>query len=1192
MEVKVSLLLKTLEMQGFKTFVDKTKLEFGPGITCIVGPNGSGKSNIVDAIAWVLGEQSARVLRGSHMEDVIFAGSERRRPVGLAEVTLTLDNSDGGLPLDFPEIAVTRRLIRSGESEYRINKSPCRLRDIQELFLDTGAGKEKFAIIGQGKLEEILTAHPEERRAFLEEVAGISRYRWRKEQVMKKLTETEQNLVRLKDILQELRLQLEPLEQEAKRARRYLKLVQAVQLVELIQQAAKLKDLAARRDESCRLKQVLQEKLAGLHREQERITLALEGKSREVEEALARRHSLQRELQEVTARLERARGEQRFLQEKWETLAARLKEYAREISSLEEEHGALFDEQERARQRLEVTRREEEDLQREISRLETALRELEALKDREMNRMARLRHELRQIEGGIAALRDERARLDERRGLEQRDLGSRENELKELERSWQRLQAEIRAWREELQGMEAGLEALETEKQSLASELAWYEEELRGLRRRIRAGEERRQMAIAHLKVLRQAQREREGLGEGVKAVLTASEQGQIDAEIIGVVAEKIAVPPGLERALDIALGSAAQNILVRTARDAEEAIKFLKETGRGRATFLPLEWLAGRSLPVTSRGILQEDGVLGVASDLVQYEPDLQPAIQYLLGQTIVVTELRKALALAPRLKNPLRLVTLDGDLIHPQGPITGGTAYKRRGVFRQATEIRRWERELEEVEAELTSVVQEEKEKTSALEEGRRRLTRLEREIDAVGSKIHLLMQKLSDAGEECRKLEEKIKNKREELAQITSASQEAAQRKNNLEDQLTTLGTRQRELQQELESGREALAEVEESLRQHQQELAGTRARWETLKVTARELEVGLTSLARRLENLARRRVELQNRQEDDLRASQSLKDQCEDLEKNVRHLAEACAGLEASLKEQEEAARKSQEEQGQLQVRREELSRQVASLSSRLQREEINLVRLETALEHGYRELTTLYGKNWEERAAKPRPHLTRRAEEVKTRLASELGKLGEVNPGAIHEYERMCRRYQELCGEVADLEGGRVALQRALQEIDAFMAQKLEITLQAVQKAFGSLFSELFGGGAAELVLTGEGDILQAGVDIIARPPGKKSQHLALLSGGEKALTALAFIFALLKVRPRAFCIFDEIDTALDDANVLRFARLLRSFADHTQFIVVSHRQGTMEAADVLYGVTMEEEGVSRLVSVRMEQISA
>ncbi|MBE3580715.1 MAG: chromosome segregation protein SMC [Thermoanaerobacteraceae bacterium] len=1192
MEVKVPLFLKTLEMQGFKTFVDRTRLDFGPGITCIVGPNGSGKSNIVDAIAWVLGEQSARVLRGAHMEDVIFAGSEKRRPVGLAEVTLTLDNGDGGLPLDFPEVAVTRRLTRSGESEYKINKTPCRLRDIQELFLDTGAGKEKFAIIGQGKLEEILTAHPEERRAFLEEVAGISRYRWRKEQVLKKLAETEGNLMRLRDILQELRSQLDPLEEEAKRARKYLKLLQALQLVELIQQAAELRDLAAQRDESSRRKELWSQKLAGLYREEERITAALEGKGGEVDEALARKHSLERELQEMTARLEQSRGEQRLLQEKLTTLVGRLEEYTREIASLEEEYAALSGEQERTRQRLEDIGREEGDLQGEISRLEGTIRELEVQKDREVEGIARLRQELRRLEEGMAALRDERARLDERRSLEQRDVGSRQNELKELECRHQRLEAQRAAWRQELKALEAGLEALETEKHSLAGEVAWCEGELRGLRHRIRAGEERRHKALAHLEVLRQAQGERGAFGEGVKAVLAAAEEGRLKAGIIGVVAEKIAVPAGLERALDVALGAAAQNILVRTARDAEEAIKFLKETRRGRATFLPLEWLTGRPLPVMFRWIMQEDGVLGVASDLVQYAPDLQPAVQYLLGQTIVVRELKKALTLAPRLKNPLRLVTLDGDLIHPQGPITGGSSHKRRGIFWQAAEIRRWEQELEEVEAELTSLRQEEKEKASALEESQRRLARVEREIDGLGGKIHLLMQKLSDGEEECRSLEEKIKSKRRELDGLALWTREAAEREKTLEDRFTALDARQKELQGELDSRQEELARVEETLRQHQQELAGTRSRWETLRVTARELGAHLTSLVRRLESLARRAEELQVRREEDRRAGRSLEERQQDLEKTVGELSGACARLAALLREQEEAVRKAQEEQARLLARREEVSRQLRSLASKLQREEISLARLEAALEHGYRELTALYGRNWQDRVARPRPHLSKRAGEAKARLKAEIEKLGEVNPGVIHEYERVCRRYRELSTEVADLEGGRDTLQRALQEIDAFMAQKLETTLQAVQEAFASVFSELFGGGSAELVLTGEDNILQAGVEIMARPPGKKLQHLGLLSGGEKALTALAFIFALLKVRPRAFCIFDEIDTALDDANVSRFARLLRSFADHTQFIVVSHRQGTMEAADVLYGVTMEEEGVSRLVSVRMEQISA
>ncbi|HBT46327.1 MAG TPA: chromosome segregation protein SMC [Peptococcaceae bacterium] len=1192
MEVKVLLFLKTLEMQGFKTFVDRTRLDFEPGITCIVGPNGSGKSNIVDAIAWVLGEQSARVLRGVYMEDVIFAGSEKRRPVGLAEVTLTLDNGDGGLPLDFPEVAVTRRLTRSGESEYKLNKTPCRLRDIQELFLDTGAGKEKFAIIGQGRLEEILTAHPQERRVFLEEVAGISRYRWRKEQVLKKLAETEQNLVRLKDILQELRLQLDPLEEEAGRARRYLKLQQVLQLVELMQRAAALRGLAARREESARRKELWEEKLADLAREEEGITAALEGKGCEIDEAVARKHSLERELREANARLEQFRAEQKWLSEKLTALTARLDEYTREAASLEEEYSALSGEQERVRRRLEDIGREEGELQGEISRLEGTIEELAVQKNREGEGIARLRRELVRIEEAMAALRDERARLDERRGLEKRDLGTRERELKELEGRHRRLEEQMAAWREELKTLQDRLGALEAEKQTLAGDVDWCEGELRALRGRVRAAEERRHKAAAHVEVLRQARREGGTLGEGVRAVLAAAEEGRLKAAIVGMVAEKITVPAGLEKALDMALGAAAQNILVRTARDAEAAIKFLKETGRGRATFLPLEWLTGRPLPAVFRWILEEDGVLGVAADLVQYTPDLRPAIQYLLGQTIVVKELKQALALAPRLRNPLRLVTLDGDLIHPRGPITGGSSHKRRGILWQTAEARRWEQELEEVEAELTSLGQEEKEKLSTLEESRGRLVRVEREIEGVGSKIHLLVQRLSDGGEECRSLKEKIEERRRELDELVLGSREAAEKEKTLEDRLASLEARRQAVRGELDSRQQELARLEETLRQQQQVLASSRSRLETIKVTARELEANLSSLARRLETLERRGEELRARRDEEGRTVRSLEERQKDLEKSLAGLSASCARLEASLREQEAAVRKIQEERDRLLARREEVSRQLRSLGNRLQREEIGLARLEAALESGYRELTALYGPNWQAKAARPRPHLMKRAGETKARLKAEMEKLGEVNPGVIQEYERLCRRYRELSAEVADLEGGRDTLRTALQEIDSFMAQRLGSTLQAVREAFASLFNELFGGGSADLVVTGEDNLLEAGVEIMARPPGKKSQHLALLSGGEKALTALAFIFALLKVKPRAFCIFDEIDTALDDANVVRFARILRSFAEHTQFIVVSHRQGTMEAADVLYGVTMEEEGVSRLVSVRMEQISA
>ncbi|MGB9661992.1 MAG: chromosome segregation protein SMC [Moorellaceae bacterium] len=1192
MEVKISLLVKALEIQGFKTFVDKVRLEFGPGITCIVGPNGSGKSNIVDALAWVLGEQSPRVLRGSHMEDVIFAGSERRRPVGMAEVTLILDNSEGALPLNYPEIAITRRLMRSGESEYRLNRVPCRLRDIQELFWDTGAGKERFAIIGQGRLDEILTVQPEERRIFLEEVAGISRYRWRKEQVLKRLAETEQNLVRLRDILKELELQWHPLKQEAERARRYRKLARVLKLVDLIQEVQRLHDLSEKREKVYRLKEEIRAALLRLEEEEKQLTRRMEEETRELEEGTVKKQQLQSYLQDLATRLERASGEKELVRQKWESLTDRSQEYGKELSSLIQEEDFVNKEKEAVRQRLETLAEEEKRLTEEADRLERVIIGEQSSKVDYSNELERLKEEGQRMEEDIFRLQSELTRLEERQGWEERYRSSWEEELQALSLKAGRLEKDMATWRHELEVLEPQLEALESEKHRLAGELLWQEKELKQLQSRIKSWEERRHAALANLRVWQQARQEREGFGEGVRLVLAAAEQGRLGTGVLGVVAEKIAVPPGLERAIEVALGSSAQNIIVRTARQAEEAIKFLKSARRGRATFLPLEWLHLRTPPAEAKRILREEGVLGIAAELVQYEEELRPAVQHLLGQTLVVAELSQALALAPRLRPPWRLVTLEGDLIQPQGPITGGTGYKRSSFFSQTLEIRRWERELEEADSGLNSSREEEGRLVSALEEGRRRLNRLEQESTALRHRIHQVLQKISEAAEEAQALREKMEAKKEEVNRLVSESRGAGQRKKLIEQELEALQVQKKSLEQDLNRVQGHLTALENVLLQYRQQLAAIRARLQALGAALAEARAGLASLERRGESLACRRKELEKSREEALQERHVLEEAYHSLKEKVGRLQEEYGRLQASLQELEEEHRKKQKGQKRLHARREAILREAASLQNSLQQEEVNLARLEAAIEHGYQQLDTTYGPDWRRLAARSYPHLARRAEQTKSKLAAELEKLGEVNQGAIEECARIEARLQELAAQIADLEGGRSALLKALQEIDTFMAQRLEATFCAVQEAFTDLFRELFGGGTAELVLTGEQDILRAGLEIMAQPPGKRTRHLALLSGGEKSLTALAFIFALLKVRPRAFCIFDEIDTALDEANVARFAGLLRSFARDTQFIVVSHRQGTMEAADALYGVTMEEEGVSRLVSVRMEQISA
>ncbi|MCG0278119.1 MAG: chromosome segregation protein SMC [Thermanaeromonas sp.] len=1191
MGVEMGLFLKSLEIQGFKTFVDRTKLEFRPGITCIVGPNGSGKSNIVDAIAWVLGEQSARVLRGSRMEDVIFAGSEKRRPVGLAEVTLVLDNSDGALPLPYSEIAITRRLTRAGESEYKINRIPCRLRDIQELLLDTGAGRGGFSFIGQGRLEEILTARPEERRLLLEEAAGVSRSRWRKEQVLKRLAETEQDLIRLKDILYELENQLAPLEEEAQRARRYQKLKEALRLVELIEKDQELKALKQALKDSQERKEAVQKELTKIEQQKEKLNIILAQRAEQLQNAELDRQRLERELQIYGTDREKLRGEAKLLKERSEFVRKRLAEYKQEGSLLKKELASITNEWISCNERLARLKTEKEDLQAERQALVERIKELQAIKQRTLKALARWQEEFQQAGNSFLYLQNEWARLAEREGLEKQRLLQEKGELKELEAKVEKLKEDKENWQLELKNWEVRLEKLESERYTLKNKIATLEKRLKELASRSSSLIERRQTLLAHLQFLYRSREERQGFSEGVKAILTAAQKGELYG-ILGVVAEKLGVPPGLEKALEAALGASAQNILVETAEDAEAAIKYLKETKGGWATFLPLEWLSPHTPTRFSPEILREEGVLGIASDLVECGKNLRPAIEYLLGHTLVVRDVNLALRLARLLRPPARLVTLDGDLIHPRGAITGGSLHKRRGFFTQMAEIRSKEEEAAILESELR-VTEEERERTVfSLEEAREELLKLEREISKGKGRLGLLVQAIRETTEEIRALEEKISYRENKLKEMSGKSFKIEEQRKQLKEELDAIKSRKDSLEEKLKLATRGVEKAEENLTSSRQRLASIEGRLEALETASKEIESQLVSLESRRENLSSRYEQTLKGQKEKEEVLAQIEEERRNVEDKLLEISTGCSKLEEALKHVTKALQDLKKEYSTLVAQRDELEQEIAALYRRAQREEVNLARLEATLKHSYQELNFRYGPNWEQLLAKPRPHLSKKVHEARRCLGAKLEELGPVDLGVLGEYKRLKDRHQELFREVSDLENGRASLQAALQEIDNFMAEQLRQTLKKVEEAFKHLFRELFGGGEAQLVITGDKDILSAGIDIVARPPGKKPQHLSLLSGGEKALTAVAFIFALLKVRPQSFCIFDEIDTALDEANVKRFARLLRSFSSKTQFVVISHRHGTMEAADVLYGVTMEEEGISRLVSVQLEQIPA
>jgi len=1178
--------LKKIELTGFKSFADRTELEFTRGITAVVGPNGSGKSNISDGIRWVLGEQSAKSLRGGSMQDVIFAGSDTRKPVGYGEVTLTLDNSDRTLPLDYSEVTITRRVHRSGESEYLINKQPCRLKDITELFMDTGIGKEAFSIIGQGRIEEILSNKSEERRGIFEEASGIVKYKNRKKEAQKKLEDTENNLVRIQDLISELENQIEPLKEQAEKAEKYQGLKERLKNREIALYVHQIegvhaawKEIGERirrlRDEQAELSAYISAHDAGL--EEERLAL-----NRLEDEAAA----LQNELLRVSEELEKAEGYGEVLAERRANLERNRRGLEESLAAAQarqaaaQAEAASLDDQ-RAQKEAEcaglAARLAEEEAKLALADgHEDAENRLKAELFDVMNRMAQAQNDIRYGEGQRDVLRRRMEQIDEEIGkLErlQNELTQRRAEAEE------RLSAAVRALNEARDLLVA--------EGARSSELQRKAEEAQS---RARSWEQRKGALVSRRDTIRELQSDYDGFQHGVREVLRAAKRGELNG-VHGAVAELIRVPAHLETAVEIALGGALQNIVMRDEPAARAAIQWLKRRQAGRATFLPLDVIRPRTLSEQDRRQLQEaEGFIGIAAELVSHEPQYAGIVGNLLGSVLIAQTLEKANRIASRLQYRYRVVTIDGDVVNPGGSMTGGSLQKK-----SASLLGR-QRQLEELEREIA-------ESDEALEAAREEAAAWKREMARVAQKIEELRQ----MGEEARLKEQQA---HAELQRLLEEESQLEEQRNQLASEKAAFAAEADKLEasrREAEALAQALAEEEARIRDRMREAEELRRRAQSEKEELQNEVTGLKVAIARLEQEIR-----------------SLREQAERARGEGARLAAECASLEETLRQNEEETRRTEEEMTaqkervnalgiekrrltetvefkraeraerlkDLEAKEGETKEQRAKLKAveeELRQAEVAEGRLDVELDNLLRKLSEEYEIGFElAKQRYPVPEDVPAAQSEVRELKRQIAMLGNVNIGAIDEYRRVSERYEFLSGQKNDLTEAKAKLNGIIREMDEEMSRRFVATFEEIRKHFHIVFSRLFGGGRADLVLTDPDNPLDSGIDIIAQPPGKKLQNLQMMSGGERALTAIALLFAILNVKPVPFCVLDEVEAALDEANVARYAQYMREFSATTQFIVVTHRKGTMEEADALYGVTMEEGGVSKLVSVRLE----
>jgi chromosome segregation protein len=1179
--------LKRLELFGFKSFADRTELEFVPGVTAVVGPNGSGKSNVSDSIRWVLGEQSAKSLRGAKMEDIIFAGSDTRKAVNYGEVALTLDNTDRALKLDYSEVTVTRRVYRSGESDFFINKQSCRLKDITELFMDTGLGKEAYSIIGQGRIEEILSTKSEDRRGIFEEAAGVVKYKSRKKDAERKLDETELNLVRIQDIIYEIEDQIDPLREQAGKAIRFKGLKEELTSKEISTYVYLVESLNEKWEKSSTLLNELKQKEEQLSFQVNQEDARLEKTKWNVSQIEQQLEVVQEQLLLVTEEVEKLEGQKEVLRERKRNFSTNKKDVLDKLEALQQRRGTtekeldkevvelnrLKNEVEASDQRLNS---EEQILNDLVHNVDEKLEQLKGDYIELLNDHASMKNEIRHLDQSIEQYRHKLARLDGENGRHVEERKEVEKELEQQEEELSRLTSQIEGLRESY------LSISEQKKKSLA-EIEKQEETYRNYLNQVDKMKTRKQF-------LQEMKEDFTGFFQGVKEVLKArsTELSGID----GAIAELIQVPKKVEVAVETALGAALQHVVAKDEESARKAISFLKQRKLGRATFLPRSVIKARSIPTTDLALLERsNGFVGMADQLISYDDQYRQVIGNLLGHVVVTNELKDANRLAKELHFRYRFVTLEGDIVNPGGSMTGGS------VKQNQTNLLGREREIEQLGQEIekaNTAISEQKDKVST---AKAQYTVLEQRIENITAEGEGLKEKEQKQKEEItqllftkRRLDEKLEIYDREVTDFQSELTSFQKSKEDYSARMEKQQIESREKEEEIkkleqakkdtaltkeEKGNE-ITQLKVQLAGKIQEYEGVKRHVERLEQQKREYDLEWTETEQHLLRL-----------ENDLGQQD---DQEDDLEGTIRQKKEEKDQVTAHIDQQRQKRKKEQQELEHLDIQIKQLRKELRTVEEGAHQEEVKVNRLDVELDNYLTLLREEYELSYE--LAKQKYPLQDEYSIVKQevdRLKREINQLGTVNLGAIEEFERLEERFTFLKRQEEDLNQAKGTLYGVIAEMDEEMTKRFKETFDLVRVQFTDVFQQLFGGGRADLLLTHPDDLLATGVDIVAQPPGKKLQHLALLSGGERALTAMALLFAILRVKPVPFCVLDEVEAALDEANVSRFAQYLREFAKETQFIVITHRKGTMEGADVLYGITMQESGVSRLVSVKLEE---
>jgi len=1178
--------LKRIEMQGFKSFADKTVLEFKPGITTVIGPNGSGKSNISDAIRWVLGEQSMKSLRGAKSEDIIFAGTQARKSLGFAEVSIVIDNNDNKLPIEYSEVTVTRKIYRSGETGYFINKVPCRLKDILELFMDTGIGKDGYSIIGQGKIDEILSNKSEDRRHIFEEAAGIVKYRTRKQESEKKLEQTKLNLLRINDILAEIEANIEPLKLQSDKAKQFLDLREELKSIEVGLFIYNIN--------------TYKEKLEQLVKDEDIITSQKEAEDSKMEALQASKEELRQVVDDITAqienmqnigfessnKIEKINSEIGISNERIQNNSANKQRLEAEILEVKNRIEELKEEQKQKLEKKTNLTSNKEKFEKELAEKETELAELsKKLSAKEL-----------EIEGKKQIVQDN---IDKKYELAA-EINTQDVNYENLEKRKKQLKNEIDSVISELDSTRYGkneiskgfydieskrniavenLEKSVQAKEQNMQKLKQYEEEISKLTYTQRMKQARHQFLI-------ETEKEKEGYNKTVKSLLVACDKdSNLNKGIHGVLANLISVEKEYETAIEMCLGQSLQNIVTSTEQDAKKMIEYLRTNSLGRASFLPIASVQGKKLDKLTK----MDGVIGIASDLVKCKKEYEQIILSLLGRTVVVEDMDTAIALAKKDKYSFRIVTLKGDIISSSGSISGGSVQtKTVNILGRSREIEDLEKELKKLEKQIADKTAEKEEYASSIGDSIEETAKLEKELQEIEIVYATEKQKMVAVEENITRLENRLAKLKEEVTQTEKQKEENRLLKEQKEAEI-------QELTQQIEELNKVIEEFALNNKDNQKYIDDLNFDITNLKISVTSFDESESSIEEMVERISQ---DIKNNEQSIENKNQNILAITEENTKLEQTITEYNNQIEQIKQEVTNSGTKVEELKQERIAKNEKLvntENEIQSQFSTLESLKEQIIKLDVKKTKLEQDLQQVVESLWNEYELTPnsteehqKPNNVATAQKQVNSLRNKIKDLGSINIDSIEEYKKTKERYDFMSEQRLDLENTASKLRKIIGDMTTTMQNQFKEKFELINKNFNEVFTELFNGGKAELILENEENILECGIDIRVQPPGKKLQNMMLLSGGEKAFTAIALLFAILKINPAPFCILDEIEAALDDVNVYRFAEYLKKFCKQTQFLVITHRKGTMEAGDSVYGVTMEENGISKLLSIKLK----